>query len=180
MVEQWKAIKDYEGLYEVSDLGRVRSLNYLRTGTCRVLKLRTEKQGRVIVDLYLDGKKKTYTVHSLVALAFIGERPEGYDVLHANGNSQDNRLENLSYDTVTENMKDCYRYGSRGPKGKLNIIDVLFIRSLYETGNYSYRKLAKMFGVNNTNIGFIVRKESFPWLNDDGTIDDSKTSVSAS
>lgn len=179
-METWKDIPGYEGLYQVSDFGRVKSLNYLRTGTSQLLKPGKNDTGRLIVALYNNGVVKNYQVHILVALAFIGERPKGYDVCHSNGKHQDNRLVNLSYDTKTQNCIDMYRYGGKSPSGKLSLLEVLFIRRLYETNNYSYRKLGKMFGINNTAVGFIIRRVSFSWLNDDGTIDESKTAVSVS
>ena len=188
MVEQWKAIKDYEGLYEVSDLGRVRSLDrkvihsngreHFCTGT--IIKGRLDKNGRYLVDLHKNGKSKTTRRYVLVAEAFIGPRPEGYDVCHIDGDLSNNKLSNLKYDTRTQNRIDIYRYGSRNPKSKLTIEDVLEIRRLEKTKKYKQIEIAKMFNVRPLIISRIVRRETFSWLNDEGTIDDSKTSVSAS
>lgn len=182
--ETWKAVVDYEGLYEVSDLGRVRSLDREVTypsGTRkikgRVLKPAINIQKRVVVALCNSEGHKTYRIHNLVARAFIGEKPNGYDVCHKDGDSTNNKLSNLRYDTRQQNNIDVYRYGSKVTVGKLSIEQVLEIRKLYATGNYSQRKLAKMFPVNQSSIGGIVRREKFSWLNDDGTIDDSKTEI---
>ena len=71
MLEIWKDIKDYEGLYQVSNLGRVKSLNYRRTGKARLRKLFEDKDGYSIVVLSKNGKKDTYKVHRLVAETFI-------------------------------------------------------------------------------------------------------------
>ena len=185
--ETWKAIPGFEGYYEVSDLGRVRSLDRefidkmgrLRSYEGVVLKTETgSRTGREYVMLYTREKRKNRTVHSLVAEAFIGERPKGYHVLHSDGDCLNNKLSNLSYDTQSENMNDMYRYGSKNPRGKLSIEQVLEIRKLYATGKYKQYELAKRYKVSPDNISRIVTRKSFTWLNDDGTIDDSQTAVS--
>jgi len=187
MVEQWKPIKDYEGLYEVSDLGRVRSLDRtVKRGNqnvsvkSRILKPHSNSRGVKTLQLHKEGKQKTFKVHVLVATAFIGERPEGYHICHENGIASDNRLLNLRYDTINENKIDIYRYGRKAGNGKLSIEQVLEIRKLYATGNYSQLKLGEMFNVDGKAIFNVVHRNTFSYLNDDGTIDDSKTSVSAS
>lgn len=183
--ETWKAIPGYEGLYEVSDLGRVRSLGRefidkmgrLRIFKSKILKSATSTQRRVSVVLYTSEGCKTYGVHNLVALAFIGERPDGYDTCHLDGDSTNNRLDNLRYDTRGQNQVDMYRQGSVGPRGKLTIEQILEIRKLYDTKQKKQCELAIIFGVHQTNISYIVRRLSYQWLNDDGTIDESKTEI---
>ena len=184
--ETWKAVPCYEGYYEVSDLGRVRSLD--RTVLCRGGKTRislgktlsdqVDKFGRVYVNLSKNNSRKIFYNHILVALAFIGERPENYDVCHIDGDCTNNRLENLRYDTKSQNRLDMYRYGSKNPMGKLSIEQVLKIRNLYDTEGYTKAVLSRMFKVSRTNINNIVTRKSFTWLNDDGSIDDSQTAVS--
>lgn len=185
-MENWKDIPSYEGLYKVSDLGRVKSLDrdsIYRDGVIRklkgkIIKPRQEKQNRLYVDLHNNKNKKRFYIHELVALAFIGERPEGYDVCHINGNNQDNRLVNLRYDTKSQNQIDIYRQGGKHGLGKLSIKDVLEIRELYSKGTYTHKELAEMYSVSQNTTQRVVRRESFYWLNDDGTIEESNTAVS--
>ncbi len=186
-MENWKDIPEYEGLYQVSDLGRVRSLDKVviqKDGIARkmkgkILKSRQEvTQNRHYVDLYNNKKRKRFYVHSLVVLAFIGERPEGYDICHISGDNQDNRLANLRYDTKSQNQIDIYRQGGKHGLGKLSIKEVLEIRELYSTGTYTHKELAEMYSVSVNTTRRVVRRECFYWLNDDGTIQDSKTEIS--
>lgn len=185
-LEEWKPVVGYEGLYEVSNMGRVRSLDRkvaLLNGEVRhykgkILKQRITTQGRKMVALYKDRKKYYKTSHSLVAEAFIGERPESYHVCHINGDYTDNRLSNIQFDTVSQNSIDNYRYGSKSPRGKLSIEQVLEVRNLYTTGKYKQIELADKFNISPDNISRIINRKTFSWLNDDGTIDESTTSVS--
>lgn len=101
--EIWKDIVGYEGLYEVSNTGKVRSLNYLHTGKVRELRLGADKDGYLLVHLCRGGKVKTHKVHSLVMEAFVGPRPEGYEINHINECKTNNRVENLEYCTHREN-----------------------------------------------------------------------------
>ena len=184
--EIWKDIKGYEGYYEVSDLGRVRSVdrevihsngkvvNYKG----RILKQNNNRAGRKQVFLYKDGKATNQGVHILVALTFIGERPKGYDVCHIDGDCTNNKLSNIRFDTKSQNRIDYYRQGSKSGTGKLSIEQVLEIRRLYKTGEYTQVELAEKFNVSRNNIGYIITRKYFTWLNDDGTIEESQTAVS--
>lgn len=111
---KWKPIPGYEGFYSVSDDGRVYSesridsANHKRGGH-----FMSPLEDRDYYFLYLrkNGSRKRFSIHILVALAFIGKRPEGLDVCHNNGNGKDNRLSNLRYDTKSENCKDTIKHG---------------------------------------------------------------------
>ena len=109
MFEIWKSIIGYEGLYEASNFGRIRSLNYKHTGETRILKLGKSTGGYLQVNLCKNGKVKMCLIHRLVFEAFNGKIPEGYDVNHINENKTDNRLENLNLMTRKENIN----YGTR-------------------------------------------------------------------
>ena len=111
-VEIWKPISRYEGFYEVSDKGRIRSLDRLVKGRVgnerlfpgKLLKLETTYQGYKRVRLSREGKTKRFTVHSLVAQEFIGDYPEGLVINHIDENKANNRVENLEYVTQKENV----------------------------------------------------------------------------
>lgn len=118
--EAWRPVVGYEGAYEVSDLGRVRSMDRLveRPGgviqprRSKMLTLRPHPQGYRVVTLYRAGVPRAVMAHILVAEAFIGLRPEGMDVCHHNDIKDDNRPANLRYDTRSANMKDAVRNGA--------------------------------------------------------------------
>ena len=100
--EVWKPIKDYEGLYEVSNLGRVKSLNYKGTRKGKILK-NSECNGYLTVSLTKNGKPKTFYVHRLVAEAFI-PNPEGKPCIdHINTIRTENYVWNLRWVTYEEN-----------------------------------------------------------------------------
>ena len=97
MREEWRDIKDYEGIYQISNRGNVKSLNYRRTGKERILKGSKDSNGYLQVHLCKDGKMKAYCVHRLVASAFL-ENPMGYtDVNHKDENKENNCIENLEW-----------------------------------------------------------------------------------
>lgn len=104
MNEIWKDIPGYEGLYQVSDLGNVRSLNYGGWGKCQLFKLGSLKK-YLKVTLRLKGKNKGFYVHQLVAIAFLGHKPNGNkaEVDHIDHNKHNNRLDNLRIVTSREN-----------------------------------------------------------------------------
>jgi hypothetical protein len=111
--EEWRPIAGYEPLYEISSLGRVRSIGTgkgRKTGAC--LKATHSTRGYLQVRLCKDGAGKTFAIHTLVAAAFIGPRPPGRDVLHSDGNQANNASRNLRYGTVSENIADAKRHGT--------------------------------------------------------------------
>ena len=104
--EIWKDIKGYEGYYQVSNMGNVKSLNYRRTGKERIMKPGDNGKGYLRVGLSKDGKRKSCKVHRLVAEAFIQFVPEAntsYEVDHKNTDRTDNRVSNLCYVTSSQN-----------------------------------------------------------------------------
>lgn len=92
--ESWKPVVNYEGLYEVSDWGRMKSIP--REGTKGgILKPSSDKWGYIHVNLCKKGKRETYKVHILVMRAFNGKIPDGKEIDHIDGNPSNNCLENL-------------------------------------------------------------------------------------
>ena len=114
-MEIWKDIKNYEELYQVSNYGRIRSLNHMvktgikhnesRLAKGKILKLNLKRNGYLSVDLCKDGKTKTIQVHRLVAQTFILNQENKTQVNHMNTIKTDNRVSNLEWVTPKENME---------------------------------------------------------------------------
>lgn len=111
MTEEWKWVKGFEGVYQISNLGKLKS--FKKHGDGYVLSNTNAKGGYFSVILFdsLTKKKRCVRVHVLVAEHFIGERPEGFHVHHKDGNKQNNAVSNLEYisvkDHYKETLKDC-------------------------------------------------------------------------
>lgn len=123
MTEVWKDISDYEGSYQVSNLGRVRSLprttRFMRNGKevqqavpGKVLSAKVNRDGHLFVSLCKEGKPKHWYVHTLVLTAFVGSRPDGMECLHRDGDPTNNRVENLRWNTSSQNKLDSVRHGT--------------------------------------------------------------------
>lgn len=115
MGEVWKSIPGHEGRYEVSDLGRVRSLPQTtsdgRRLASKVLCGRPQRSGHLSVPLTSAGTCRNALVHRLVLIAFVGPPPLGMHALHSDGNPANNRLSNLRWGTPSENSFDAVRHG---------------------------------------------------------------------
>lgn len=122
MSETWRAVPGYEGLYEVSDHGRVRSVARKveqRNGRLLTVQSRAISQHdggprngcHRRTRLFRDGQGRTVWVHRLVLEAFVGPAPEGTECCHNDGNPANNRLINLRWDTRQENALDVVRAG---------------------------------------------------------------------
>ena len=135
MEEIWKDIEGYEGLYQVSNLGRVRSLDRIIPSKLKnnnfvkkkgkIIQLRKKKDGYVQVKLKKDGSQKLMSVHRLVAKAFI-DNPNNYEIVnHKDNNPENNNEKNLEWCTQSYNIKYSYNQKrSKSPKywkGKLGI-----------------------------------------------------------
>ena len=104
-MEIWRDIPGYEGLYQVSNLGNVKSLNWKSTGREKNLYLKPHNKGYYQVELAKNGRKKTFVVHRLVALAFI-ENPNGFSCInHKDEDKHNNCVENLEWCTASYNVK---------------------------------------------------------------------------
>ena len=103
MEEIWKDISGYEGLYQISNLGNVKSLNYSRTGKERILKPGTDKDGYLLVTLYKNRNKRPFKIHRLVAKAFIPNPDNKSDVNHKDENKTNNCVDNLEWMTRMKN-----------------------------------------------------------------------------
>jgi len=182
--EEWRDIVGYEGIYQVSNLGRVRQIAK-RKGTWpgRILKPAKHRQGYLVVHLCNDHRDmKGYLVHRLVCQSFNGMPPTSkHQVNHRNGKKDDNRASNLEWVTSSQNnFHSCrvlgnirspvsYFYSSsRGEangQAKLTSQDVLSIRALYAQRRangkrcYTQARLGALFGVSTQTINLIVNRK---------------------
>jgi len=183
--EIWKDIEGYEGSYRISNLGNVKSLNrtikHPLKGSFnikeKILKPALNR-GYLKCILCFNGVNKSFYVHRLVAIMFIMNNKDKPDVNHKNGVKHDNRVENLEWCTEKENVthaisnklidynsRDYSKYnkaiGERVFKSKLSTQDVLTIRRLHKTGNYTNKKLSDMFNVTPSPISLIVNRKTW-------------------
>lgn len=130
MTEEWRPIPGYEGLYEASSHGRIRSLDR-RVRTARgdritrgvVKKPAVKDTGRLQVHLAREGRKAPWTVHRLVALTFLGPQPgPGYMVLHWDDDPSNNHVSNLRWGTQSENEHDRVRNGGNVQANKTHCV----------------------------------------------------------
>lgn len=120
--ETWCAISGYEGSYEASDAGAIRSLtrtnSYGRTVSGKILKAYRKEDGHLQVWLHRDGVRKGLFVHRLVLMAFVGAAPAGTVACHQDGNASNNRIGNLRWDTNSSNQIDRINHGYQALKGE--------------------------------------------------------------
>lgn len=167
--EAWVPVPGYEGLYEVSNLGRVRSLTFRDSyGGSRLLdvpRLLTPSAERYArVTLGKEGANRAIGIHVLVATAFVGARPGGHQCAHLNGNAHDNRASNLAWVTpkINEQHKLIHNTRARGERNggaKLTEDAVRDIRARYRKGCGA--ALASEYGVALSVIVAIGRKRTW-------------------
>lgn len=167
-MEEWRAIQGFEGSYEVSSLGEVRSLDrvlpHARFGTRKYrgqpLKKLLDTDGYFVVNLSEPGKYRKAKIHILVCETFIGPSPkEGLWVLHGDGNNQNNIPSNLRWGTPKENQLDALKHGTHS-NIKLDFEKVLRIRELIGMG-LNNLQIAEMFDIHNSVISRIRTGDSW-------------------
>lgn len=158
--EVWKDIPGYEGKYQASSFGRIRSVDHyvVRLVKGRVLRPRTRKEGYLTVTISGAGPKD---VHRLVAMAFHGVPEPGWQARHLNGDRADPRPENLAWGTQSENELDKYVYAGR--RHKLSLDDVRDIRQRLHLGE-SVPDIARSYGVSVETVRQISKGVIYSWL----------------
>lgn len=175
-MEIFKPVKGFEGYYEVSNKGRVKSLpRYTvdRQLVGRFLKPYKNKLGYLTCVLCKDASIHPQLIHRLVGGAFV-KRPNGKDFInHKNSNRADNRAENLEWCTTLENVHHKiyvaghHQRGDRHPRVKLKESEVLSIHRKYKNGSHTYQSLGDEYGVLDTTIFKIIRRLTWKHLNID-------------
>jgi DNA-binding transcriptional regulator YiaG len=158
---KWVAISGYEGRYEISEFGDVRSLRCRHGARVFPIKQVIASDGYLAVSLFDGIKAKTHPVHVLVAREFIGPRPVGFDINHMSGVKHENHAANLEYCTRSENMKHAVKHGLRLPRqgekhhgAKLTNEQVFLIRELLSE-NASGDEVARIMNITKSTVSNI-------------------------
>jgi hypothetical protein len=180
--ERWRPVVDYEGLYSVSNFGRVRSeRNTTRSKKGAVVTPMQMPNGYLNIGLSAPGyERKTWLVHRLVAEAFLGLPADSKQVNHKNGDKTDNRLCNLEWVTPRDNQQHRFTnlghkriQGEANPRGKLTEESAREVLRLWSTRPdravapdhpLSQESLAKRFGIRIHAISRLVRGETWKHL----------------
>lgn len=163
-----KLIPEFPGYY-ISKNGQVYSVSNKRHKEGIFLSHTKLKSGHLKIALCKNGEHYQKYIHRLVLETFTGQCPPGMEACHNNGNPQDNKLDNLRWDTPKNNTKDSIIQGThsslrRGEKHnstKLTEKDVKLIRELYKLKKFNQYQLAKRFNICQYNISKIIRKETW-------------------
>lgn len=165
--EKWRDVEGYEGLYQISNFGRVKSFHY---GIEKFLKSRISNTGYSVAGLSKHGSLKEIGVHILVARAFV-ENPENKPfVNHIDGNKSNNHADNLEWTTNKENIRHAWKLGLIKPRigtkhhgAKLSREDVLYIRENYKPRdkNFGACALAKKFNVSKRTIEEVAHNKRY-------------------
>lgn len=163
IMEVWRDVVGYEGLYRVSNYGRVRSLDiisknrwgdYTRKGI--MLTLTIDQHGYPSCKLWKNGNKKTIRVHRLVINAFLHKVNNKHHTNHINGNKLDNRHTNLEWCTPKENQLHAYENELRKTRGKVWIVD----KNTGKKSIFSSMQQASLFmGYNRSFICHSINKK---------------------
>ncbi|HKS26341.1 MAG TPA: HNH endonuclease [Pyrinomonadaceae bacterium] len=164
MTETWKPVLNFEGIYEVSSLGRVRRSLDSPTGGIKaghILTPSVMRNGYLFLHLSKNGVPFGRYVHRLVCEAFYGEPPSrSYQAAHQNGIRTDNRVENLRWATVKENHADMDAHGTRArgeraPTAKLSDKEIEKVFLLRAEG-LTQREIGSQFGISQGHISDIL------------------------
>jgi len=164
-MEIWKDIKGFDN-YKVSNLGNIKNSNFKRMNKEQEIKSTKNSSGYLLVSLFYKGKRNRVMVHRLVASEFLENKENKSCVNHINGIKTDNRVENLEWNTYSENTLHAFKHGlMKNANGenqhlsKLKEKDVLDIRK--NEYNLSYRKLAIKYNVSTYAIYSVVKNKTW-------------------
>ena len=167
-MELWKPLARWEGIYEISSIGRVKRIDGNNCAKIGHIMGTNLINGYPVVRLRYKGRTERKTVHTHVLESFIGPRPLGMQINHINGIRHDNRLENLEYCTPQENIQHSYdalnrvkkgAVGEANGKSKLTPEKVLTIRRLYANGGRSQQSIADEFCIAQNMVSKIVLRQ---------------------
>lgn len=180
MVEVWKDIKDFEGLYQVSNLGRVRSLdrtvyqinprsgNYFTFNYKGKILKQMNMSGYLVVSLSKDNIKNKYKIHRLVALSFLSNPENKREVNHIDGDKFNNNLSNLEWATSRENQIHAYETGLQltgafHGRSKLSEEDAIWILKNHIKGDLKFgaSALARKFGIDKSSLCDLVNRKTW-------------------
>lgn len=168
-VEEWQDIPEYEGLYQASNLGRIRScprLDSLGRKVGRVLKQIQKPNGYFTVTLHKNNNQKSEYVHRIVALVFLGE-PGNFEVNHINSDKSDNGPSNLEYVTHRQNILHSRRVGthpigSNHGMSKINSETVEKIKAMKKRGVLQ-KDIATMLNLSEGHVSNIINRKPGAW-----------------
>lgn len=179
--EVWLPVPGYEATYEVSSFGRVKSLDKQIVNSLGVAR---KYKGKVLVplptkrrmwyhrvNLYSNTKLKSFSVHRLVVIAFLGDKTkEGKEVSHQDGNPLNNHLYNLKWETHAENTKRRNEHGSlmSGENHTHSVYTEKEIREVFrmhKEDNLSFRRISKLTGMHSSQVRRVVKGEAWAHLN---------------
>ena len=149
MEEIWKDIKNYEGLYIVSNLGNIKSFVRYKDG--KILKPQKNKKGYLQILLYKNGKPSTKKVHRLVAETFLDNFYDKPQVNHIDGNKENNNVANLEMVTNSENQIHAYKNNLEKPKFKRKIKQYDKMGNYIQTYEYAINAKNKT-GIDESSI----------------------------
>lgn len=173
-IEIWKDVPNYVGIYQVSNIGNVKSLDHYiksKNGKClkkgRILQKFKTKKGYLQTSLSKDTKRLNTGIHRVVALAFIPNPENKPQVNHINGIKTDNRVENLEWCTNKENQIHAvknklskHNLAEKHHNSKLTNEDVIKVRQLHSIG-FKNHELAKDYNISRTAMSNILRKKTY-------------------
>jgi hypothetical protein len=161
MNEVWEDIIGYEGFYQVSDLGRVKSLRFNKE---IILKFGVDWSGYLLVNLFKNGIPKNMKAHRLVALTFIPNPENKLEVNHKDGIKTNNNIENLEWSTRAENCLHAWGVGLSKGNSRLKESEVLQIRDLYKSERFNQMEIAELYNCSKRNIYKIVNRETWEYI----------------
>lgn len=175
MNEIFKSKKGYEGFYDVSNLGRIKSIGRLIHQKADVYRngriMKPQKRGEYLgIKFSKDGVRKMYLIHRLIAEVFIPNPDNLKEVNHLDGNKFNNAVSNLEWSTHKNNcihardiLKNTYK-GEKHHSAKLKEQDVIDMINDYKRDNYSYAELGRIYNITPEAASCIIRRKTWKHL----------------